>query len=161
MEKPIIKPSKPSISKNTTPSIRQTKSKGKGLPPNFNSLFSADVQSPVEGMTYTDDPETDAKEEISRTLQALRENEKLRRNQYTEMVDTEFWCAICFQSRGQKDEFLEKLGLLRHGDKYLDGLFVARVLGVDIKPVLLERKSIPPMSKHLKGIGIINKGGDS
>lgn len=43
-------------------------------------------------------------------------------------TDTEFWCAIYFQSREEKNRFLRKYGLDKIGDKYLPGNTVDRIL---------------------------------
>lgn len=48
--------------------------------------------------------------------------------------DTEYWCAIVFETREQKDAFLEALKLSRIGDKYLNGLRVAEAIGVSLPP---------------------------
>ncbi|HET9819637.1 MAG TPA: hypothetical protein VFP92_10790 [Rhodanobacteraceae bacterium] len=45
-------------------------------------------------------------------------------------TDSEYWAAICFQTREQKEAFLAALGILAHGDKYLDGRAVAEALGI-------------------------------
>ncbi len=58
---------------------------------------------------------------------------------FWDAVDSEYWFAICFQTREQKEEFLKKLGLFEIGDKYLDGMKVAKKLGVTLE------SRVPPM----------------
>lgn len=48
-------------------------------------------------------------------------------------TDSEYWVAICFQTREQKEEFLRKARLIDLGDKYLDGIAVARVMGIKLQ----------------------------
>lgn len=61
-----------------------------------------------------------------------------------EATDSEFWIALCFQTREQKDDFLYAFGekyldattggeeLLRWGDKYFDGQIFADLLGIEV-----------------------------
>lgn len=48
------------------------------------------------------------------------------------VTDTEYWACLCFESRAQKDAFLKALGLWSIGDKYINGIQAAKVLGVDL-----------------------------
>ena len=41
---------------------------------------------------------------------------------FTAATDSEYWFAVCFESRAQKETFLDALGWLDLGDKYLDGI---------------------------------------
>ncbi|KZM68145.1 hypothetical protein AWN90_09395 [Nocardia terpenica] len=51
---------------------------------------------------------------------------------FAAMNDSEYWFAICFRSRAQKERFLREAGLLQLGDKYIDGEKAARILGIDL-----------------------------
>ena len=74
--------------------------------------------------------EEEAKEEISETLRAFKDRNAAEQKRRLEATDSEFWCALCFETRAQKEEFLTKLGLMALGDKYLDGRLVAAKLGI-------------------------------
>ena len=113
-------------------------------------------------MEYTGNFEADAQEEVSEILSAIKREKKERRDKYRLLVDPEFWFCVCFQSRQQKEEFLEKSGFGGvGGDKYLDGLKLAEALGVEINPVNLETKPPPLAPKLLRGRpNIKKKGGD-
>lgn len=74
--------------------------------------------------------EVEAQEEVSETLKAFKARKDAEQKRRLEATDSEFWCALCFETRAQKEEFLGKLGLLVHGDKYLDGRLVAQRLGI-------------------------------
>ena len=54
-----------------------------------------------------------------------REDERFRL-----AADSEYWFALCFKTREDKDAFLAAARMLPIGDKYLDGYAVARVLGI-------------------------------
>ena len=49
-----------------------------------------------------------------------------------EPTDSEYWFAIAFPLRDDKDSFLAEYGLRKLGDKYLDGMAVARKLGGEL-----------------------------
>ena len=49
-----------------------------------------------------------------------------------EPTDSEHWFAIAFPLRDDKDSFLAEYGLRKLGDKYLDGMAVARKMGGEL-----------------------------
>lgn len=116
--------------------------------PNFESLFGAPpaerIPNPLDRLDLSDDPEEAAEQEVSAALQHILDEKKKRRDAYRDMLDHEFWFAICFQNRRQKDEFLKAVGWDKIGDKYLDGLKVAAALEVPIEPVNLPVKDVRP-----------------
>jgi len=103
--------------------------------PAFDSLFNPAIPNPLDGVEYPGTLEGDAKAEVSAALAAILAERKLKRDAYRLMADTEYWVCLCFQSRAQKEEFLQKMGWLPLGDKYLDGLKVAEMAGLGIEPV--------------------------
>jgi hypothetical protein len=90
--------------------------------------------NPLDRMEYTGDPEADSKKEGDLTLEALRNKElqKEIRDKLRVMTDSEFWCALCFETHAQKDAFLQAVGVYNDGDKYIDGVDFARRLGIDL-----------------------------
>ncbi len=85
------------------------------------------------------DIEAQAAEEVSEILDGFRARAEREDARHEDATDSEFWIALCFQTRAQKEEFLRKLGLFEMGDKYLDGMEVARKLGVTLT------SPVPPM----------------
>lgn len=78
-------------------------------------------------------------DEITKAFQAKKKNE---RDSYLQNTDTGYWTVLVFQTREQKDEFLSGVGVpLDDGDKYVDGLKVAKKLGIKIE------SPTPPMPK--------------
>lgn len=71
--------------------------------------------------------------ELSALQKGFKGRSLAETERYKEATDSEFWVAICFTSRKQKEEFLEKTGLDACGDKYLDGEDVAHLLGVELE----------------------------
>ena len=104
-------------------------------------------QSSVKPVAPTPDRnvEVDSKQEMSEVLRAFKERAKREQKRYWDAVDSEYYTVVCFQTRAQRDEFLEKSGLSavvgNRGARYLDGLEVAQVLGISVD------SPTPPMPK--------------
>jgi hypothetical protein len=90
--------------------------------------------SPLDGVEYTGDPEKDSVTEATLTLEALqnKERKKALRERLKLTEDSEYWCALCFETREQKNAFLKAVGAFEEGDKYLDGVGMAKRLGIDL-----------------------------
>lgn len=73
------------------------------------------------------------KDELHALKSDFQKRAAREQDRFMEAADSEFWVALCFQTRAQKEEFLRKLKLLDLGDKYLDGLMVAKRMGVKIE----------------------------
>lgn len=67
-------------------------------------------------------------EEVSETLASFKDREKQEAKRFRDATDSEYWVAICFHSRADKEAFLAEHGLDHLGDKYLDGYAVSRLL---------------------------------
>lgn len=72
--------------------------------------------------------EQSCKEEVDETSRAFRDRIAKEDKRRRLATDSEFWIAVCFVSREDKERFLRKYDLLSIGDKYLDGRMVERVL---------------------------------
>ncbi len=83
-------------------------------------------------------------DDMSGILTAFKERAQDENARLLDATDSEFWFAVCFQTREQKEEFLKKMGLLDIGDKYLDGLKVAAKLGIKLE------SPVPPARKIVK-----------
>lgn len=71
-----------------------------------------------------------AVKETSAVLEAFKARAKAEQDRFTLATDSEYWVGLCFQTREQKLAFLAATGLLQHGDKYIDGQHLAKVMGV-------------------------------
>lgn len=78
------------------------------------------------------DLEADLAEEVEALRSAFLRRARQEGDRFRRVTDSEYWVALCFESREQKERFLQRSGLLRWGDKYLDGRIVARRFGVDL-----------------------------
>ncbi len=76
---------------------------------------------------------------------AFMQRAKREGDRFELATDSEYWVAVCFQSRGQKEQFLaglariaKRAGVEVDGDKYIDGWDVAKALGI-----ALDRVEVP------------------
>jgi hypothetical protein len=83
-----------------------------------------------------------AQEELSEVLAGFKARERTEEQRFHDATDTEYWFALCFQTREQKEEFLHKMGWADLGDKYLDGMAAAERSNVELT------SRIPPMPTH-------------
>lgn len=127
--------------------------------PKFDTLFDPS-DNPLEGLDLVDDQEENAEQIMGRVEGAFIEDEHEKLDAYRTMIDQDFYFIVCFQSSDQKYDFLSKAGLDGLGDLYIDGLKVAKRLGVDIPPIPLQTKEPKRMPRLLRDIQTIPKGGD-
>jgi hypothetical protein len=102
-------------------------------------------------------PEEDAgpvavEQALERVQTAFQERAKDEEQRFRDATDSEYWVAITFQSRAQKEEFLRALGLLELGDKYLDGEVVAAQLGLELKSPRPKWPTKAKTSSRLRGL---------
>jgi hypothetical protein len=87
---------------------------------------------PLADVEYTGDLATDSAAELDAVAKGFRERTKKEDDRFRLATDSEYWFAVCFKSREDKDAFLAAARLLPVGDKYLDGYAVAQILGIDM-----------------------------
>lgn len=129
--------------------------------PNFEAMFDPDMDNPLDRLERTGDLELDTENENSATERSFIDNDRTEDDPFRIALDLEFYFVVCFQSRQQKEEFLNMAGLMDMGDKYIDGLRLARSLGVEIESIPLRTRKARPRSGLLSGVKIIPRGGDS
>lgn len=86
------------------------------------------VPDPLAGVEYTGDLAADAAAELTAMEQGYRDRASAEADRFRAATDSEFWFAVCFTSREEKEAFLDELGARSIGDKYLDGQVLARLL---------------------------------
>lgn len=93
----------------------------------------SEAETPLDDAEFTDDPEKDSETELALTLEALqnKERKKALRHKLRLTTDSEYWCALCFETREQADAFAVATGG-QAGDKYVDGVAMARRLGIGL-----------------------------
>lgn len=105
------------------------------------------ITDPLEEIAITGDVEADSAAEVSTTLASFKNKNAAESDRHKLATDSEYWFAVCFQSREQKEYFLKKVGWLLAGDKYLDGSFVAMKLGVELPKVEI---TFPGEKRHTR-----------
>ena len=124
----IKKPKPQKIAKPKTPEISR---KIGGKRPSIGGILTAQgVENPLADVDYQGDIAHDTKEEEGAMLKHLKEAGKVEKRRYDVAVDSEFWFAVYFQSREQKDAFLTAMNWLKYGNKYLNGLQLADLQGI-------------------------------
>lgn len=101
-----------------------------GIGGEFGDEASGQEPTALDGIPYSGNAEADSALELNefqrQAKNALKREQKLQEQAF----DTEFWFAVYFQSREQKEAFLVGLEMLADGDKYLDGQALAEKLGI-------------------------------
>ena len=87
---------------------------------------------PLAAVEYSGDLAKDAADEFTALEQGYRDRAIAERARFKRATDSEFWVAVCFTTREEKEAFLAAAGLTHLGDKYLDGHAVADTLGIDL-----------------------------
>ncbi|SDC25482.1 hypothetical protein [Actinokineospora iranica] len=85
---------------------------------------------PLADVEYTGDLETDSTAELDALAKGFRERTKREDDRFRLATDSEYWFAVCFKSREDKEAFLRAARLFALGDKYLDGYAVAHTLDI-------------------------------
>lgn len=82
----------------------------------------------------TGDAELDSEADLDAVQAGFRARASADAGRKLAATDSEYWFAVCFQTREQKEAFLAAMKLMEHGDKYLDGQVLAQRLGVELPP---------------------------
>jgi hypothetical protein len=86
---------------------------------------------PLADVPVTGNVETDAAAELDALAKGFRERRDQEEKRFRDATDSEYWFAVCFRSRADKDAFLAAVGAVqRLGDKYIDGYALAKQLGI-------------------------------
>ena len=91
------------------------------------------VPDPLASVVPTGSEEADTKAELNALQIGFKARREREAERYKNATDSEFWFAVCFHTREQKEKFLRLAQLIELGDKYLDGLEVAKALNINLK----------------------------
>lgn len=86
------------------------------------------VPDPLGEVEYSGNLAQDAAAELTALEQGYRDRAKQESNRFRDATDSEYWFAVCFKTRAEKEAFLSKYKLDQLGDKYLDGKKVGKIL---------------------------------
>jgi ClpP class serine protease len=152
------------MARKTNTLTRKTKgfaSKRKALgAPDIDSMFD---QTGLEGLPPNSAKtlQESADKEVDDMMASIRENRKNHAERFRDIESGEFWLCVCFQSRTQKEEFIDKL-LEKYdpnnetfGDKYVNGLELAAMLDIPVEPIVLEAKKSRLAPKSMRNMEVI------
>lgn len=105
-----------------------------GLGGEFGDQAGSAEPTALDALQYSGNAEADSMLELNEFQRQAKESLKREQESQLEMFDTEFWFAVYFQSRAQKEAFLNALQMLADGDKYIDGQALAEKLGIALPP---------------------------
>jgi hypothetical protein len=99
--------------------------------PQFKTIKSKAPASPQP--TAVESFEHATKEEIEGTVSLFKQRSKDESNLKEKNTSTEFWFAVYFADEEQRNEFLEKAGLLKKmEDQYINGEDFAKAMGIEL-----------------------------
>jgi hypothetical protein len=129
--------------------------------PDFNSIFDDGDENLFADVELTGDLQEDADATMSEVLRAIIERKKATQERFRVATDPEFFLVVCFQSREQKEDFLSQAKWDDLGHKYINGLDVARKMGLDVPVIPIEPLKLRGKLKKFKPTDILPKGGDT
>lgn len=88
----------------------------------------------------TGDAEVDSANDLGELERGFRRRAADERRRFALVTDSEFWGAICFQTRAQRDAFFVAIGAQPFGvgGRYFDGNAIAKMMGIE-----LPQESVP------------------
>ena len=103
--------------------------------PDLDTMFENEG-NPLAKVEYSaGDVEGNATKEMSEILRQLTERRKAQRDLFRVARDPDYFVVLCFQSHDQRNDFLLKSGWGEADERYLNGLQVCRLLGIDVQPI--------------------------
>lgn len=123
-----------------------------------------DIGNPFDTLEDTgsiEENDNQATEVMSDALRRIVEEKRRRREKYHMLTDANFYLVVCFQTHEQKEEFMQAKGWDRiQGNamnRYLNGLEIADLEGIEIEPVYIPTKEPPQAPKALRDHPIIGE----
>ena len=123
--------------------------------PDFNAYYMPEPGISTRGLPDTGDPEENVEQEIGAVLAAILREKEERRAIFALQIDVNYFFSVVFQSVEQKEEFLKAVGWDDLGMHHLDGLEVARRMGVSIAPIMLPKMTPVKAPKKLRNHDVI------
>lgn len=97
--------------------------------------YTPERDSPEDSVEYSDSYERDTKAELDAIKKDFSELDK-QRKQATKTIeasrDTDYAIQVIFLDHKQRDAFLEQSGWHKHGKRYVNGLELAKAMGIEL-----------------------------
>lgn len=124
--------------------------------PKFDTLLGEFEDDPLGEVAYDESNlEVSATAEMNEIGKKIMENKRASQERFRLENETDYWLALCFQSQAQRDDFLSKTGWGDPGDRYINGLDVARRIGADVQPIELPVQPLRGKPKKFSGKEVI------
>lgn len=107
----------------------------------------------VDMPEYTGDAEVDSRADMDAVKAGFRERAKTENERFRATTDSEYWFAVCFRDRAQKEAFLKAMDWIQYGDKYLPGDKLAKMQGIKLKKSAA-KKTEPKIDKDFAGLAL-------
>lgn len=107
-----------------------------------NLLQREVVKDPLADVPYGNGIEKDSEAELSALLAGFKDRAKQEADRFRLATDSEYWFAVCFASREQKERFLQVMDWIKYGDKYLDGTVLAEKHNIELPEVYLSNRQV-------------------
>lgn len=101
----------------------------------------------------TGNAEVDSLADLDEIKRGFRERAKAENSRFRSATDSEYWFAVCFHTREQKERFLRAMEWIQFGDKYLPGDEIAKLQGVDL-PASSLSATLPKIDKDYAGLSL-------
>lgn len=144
---------KPTLSRGSAGLTRR-----KPTDPDFDSVFDDGDDNLFADAALTGDLQEDADTTMSEALRQIIERKKATQERFRVATDPEFYFLVCFQSREQKEEFLNKADWIDLGERFLNGLDVARKMNIDIAAIPIEPLKLRGKPHKFSKSDILRKG---
>ncbi|PIT14944.1 hypothetical protein [Snodgrassella alvi] len=78
--------------------------------------------------------DTEALMQLGELKQGFERAKQMPRQLRQRVMDSEYWCTVCFQTHEQLMAFLNAVAILPYENKYVDGQLLAQKLGIELPP---------------------------
>ena len=128
-----------------------TKASPARIPVKRKPLWPFDPAPDPLADTISDDPETDAIEELNQLHAGFRARKDAEALRFKNATDTGYYFVVVFETREQAQVALNAMGCTPNngGDLYVDGRALAEKLGVELPKSEMVYKPLPRPDKKL------------
>lgn len=111
-------------------------------------LFASETQDdPIGPIEYPGTADGDTKATLDAVDRTFKARAKTEADRFVAATDSEYWFAVAFETRAQKEAFLKAMQWIKQGDKYLDGVELARLMKIALPPARVPYVAAKPDPK--------------
>lgn len=109
---------------------------GKGFGKNGGGFSAGGGEdNPLDEVEYTGYVDEDLHEQMTALQKGFEDRAKKERDRFKRATDPNFWFAVYFPTREEKEAFLNAMRIMPsiYGDRYIDGRKWAKQAGIELK----------------------------